>query len=389
MITGPNINSLDNLRAKEVFWNACLEINLEKITSNLHLIQNHIGHNTRIMPVLKSEGYGTCNITLANHLYKLGIDIIGLAFLHEAITLRNAGIKQNIFLINITPDEVSSAINYGFEVGISRLDSLKNLKNSAKKQKKQAKVHIHINTGMCRFGCSSSEALELFKLSSNSPFVEIKGVFSHFASSSKADDDEFSRTQIKRFEAFIQKITQQGLPKPPYYHISNSSGILRFPNETFNMVRLGLSMYGIHTSSASQGILPLENALTLKAKLIHIRRCSAGDTVSYGRHFLVEKEMLIGVISLGYSDGLHLNYSQQSYVFINGQKAPYIGKICMDCFMIDLSRVPESKIGDEAIIFGEDRHGNTLSPENFARKGKSIPHELISCLGPRIFRKFI
>ncbi|MCH1429706.1 MAG: alanine racemase [Chlamydiales bacterium] len=376
-------------KPKANFWSACLEINLAKIKYNLELIKEHIGKDVRIMPILKSEGYGTCNITLAHFLYELGIDIIGLAYTHEALTLKQAGIKQSIFLVNVIPNEIGICVEHGFEIAVNSIERLKLIEKHSKKLNKRTKVHISLDTGMSRFGAPEEIALELLKYANNADVFEVVGLFSHFAAASEGHEDNFTKQQVTTTLKFINKAKEQGISLPSQTHLCNSSGILRFPSYSFNMVRLGLSMYGIYTSSDSNNILPLKNALTLKAKLIHVRDCLAGDTIGYARTFTAKNSMRIGVVSIGYSDGLHLNYSQKAEVLIHGKLAPYVGRICMDCFMIDLSDIPEASIGDEVIIFGEDQSGNSISPEDLASKGGTIPHELISSLGPRIFRKFI
>ena len=178
--------------------------------------------------------------------------------------------------------------------------------------------------------------------------------------------------------------------KANWVHASNSSAVMRFDFPQYNMVRVGLAVYGLYCSEAARKAMDLRLALTLVSRIVGINHCKIGDTISYGRSYRVERnEQKIAVLPIGYFDGLHRNYSGKGDVIIRGQKAPMVGKICMDFMMVDVTDIENASIGDAVLIFGEDEYGQYLPPENLALQGASIVHELITCLGPRIQRIFV
>jgi alanine racemase/UDP-N-acetylmuramoyl-tripeptide--D-alanyl-D-alanine ligase len=191
------------------------------------------------------------------------------------------------------------------------------------------------------------------------------------------------------FETVIRQLQQTGID-PVWKHAANSSGVMRFDFPQFNMARIGLAVYGLYSSQATRNAVELRLALSLLTRIAGINTCKTGDTISYGRSYTVQKALQrIAVLPIGYFDGLHRNYSGRGEVIIRGQRAPMVGKICMDFMMVDVTDIPNASIGDMALIFGEDEHGHYLSPEDLATRGDSITHELITCLGPRIQRIFV
>lgn len=381
---------LYNRDSKGKFWNGLLEVDLEAIAYNLATIQSHIPHAVELMPVLKSEGYGTGSALLAKFLFKKGVPCVALAFLHEAIALRKAGIHQSLFVINASNDELASFFEYDIELAVSSLKKVQTLIKMSEALEKPLQLHVNLDTGMGRFGASLSEAFAIFKELQDHKLITIKGLMTHFTSACMKEHDLLSLKQADDFSRFIQLLKENHLHIPPYLHISNSSFSLRFPHLAHQLLRVGIALFGIHTSKDSWPNLQLKGALSLRAKIIHIREAKKGDTIGYGRHYQVQKEkQRIAVLSLGYADGIHTHYSQNGYVLIRGQKAPYVGRICMDCMMVDIDHIEQAIEGDHATIFGFDDQGNYLAPETVAGWGNSIPHELITCLGPRIYRKYL
>ena len=202
------------------------------------------------------------------------------------------------------------------------------------------------------------------------------------------DDDPFTLHQARTFEQAIQELEAQGFMPPG--GMPPIQRMMRFHFSQFNMVRIGLAVYGLYPSEATKQAMELRLALSLVSRIVGINICKAGDTISYGRSYTVQKETQhIAVLPIGYFDGLHRNYSGKGYVIIRGQKAPMVGKICMDFMMVDITEIPHAAIGDPVFIFGEDEYGHYLSPEDLALRGDSIIYELITCLGPAIQRIFV
>lgn len=391
LIKGAKKEPLDRLT--EIFndsicSNQCF-INLAAVQSNIEIIRNRVAKGTRIMVMVKALAYGTDEILMARFLNSCGIDILGVSYVDEGVALKRAGVKQEIFVINAAEYEASKVAKWGLQVGVSNPSMVETLSAEAIKHKIKIKVHLHIDSGMSRFGCRKEDALGIALLIKDAPGLELEGVMTHFASADDPQEDAFTYHQAKTFTNAIQELEENGL-HIPWKHAANSGGVLRFHFPQFNMVRIGLAVYGLYSSEATKQSVELRLALSLVSRIVGINICRAGETISYGRSYRVQKETQhIAVLPIGYFDGLHRAYSGKGYVIIRGQKAPMVGKICMDFMMVDITDIPHAAIGDPVLIFGEDEYGHYLSPEDLALRGDSIIHELITCLGPRIQRIFV
>lgn len=368
--------------------NQCL-INLAAIESNIATVRRKLAPNTRIMVMVKALAYGTNDIRMARFLSSCGIDVLGVSYVDEGVALKRAGVTQAIFVINAAVYEAAKVVKWGLEVGVSEKNLIATLANEASKQNKRIKVHLHVDTGMSRFGCRPEESQELANFILSFPMLELEGIMTHFACADDPTQDTFTIMQAQSFENVIQELKKAGI-SIPWCHAANSSGVMRFDFPQFNMVRIGLAVYGLYPSEATKNTLNLRLALSLISRLVGINTCRSGETISYGRSYTVRRnEQRIGVLPIGYFDGLHRNYSGRGSVVIRGKKAPMVGKICMDFMMVDITDISNASIGDSVLIFGEDEHGQYLSPEELAQSGDSIIYELITCLGPRIQRIFI
>lgn len=391
LIKGERKEPLDTLTEAfndSICNNQCV-INLAAIQSNIETIRHKLLKKPRIMVAVKALAYGTDDVRIAKFLEACGIDILCVSYTDEGIALKRSGVKQAIFVINAAIYEVLKIVKWELEVGVSDRALIEALDQECRKHHKKIKVHLHIDTGMGRFGCRPEEALSLALLINDLSSLVFEGVMTHFASADNPNDDNFTWHQIETFEQVIAEIESHGITIP-WKHAANSSGAIRFSLPQFNMVRMGLAVYGLHSSEATKSALELRLALSLVSRIVGINICKAGDTISYGRSYVVKKEkQRIAVLPIGYFDGLHRNYSGKGHVIIRGQKAPMVGKICMDYMMVDITDIPNATVGDAVLIFGEDEYGQYLSPEHLASQGDSIVHELITCLGPRIQRIFV
>lgn len=367
--------------------NQCL-INLAVVEANIATIRKKLPSGNRIMAMVKAIAYGTDEVRMARFLISCGIDILGVSYVDEAVVLKRAGVAQSIFVINAAIYEAAKIVKWELEVGVSEKGLIESLSMEAAKLQRKIKVHLHVDTGMSRFGCRPEEALELARLIQKSPFLEFEGIMTHFACADNPAEDPFTHQQVHCFEKVIEELQKHGID-PPWKHAANSSGTVRFHFPQFNMVRIGLAIYGLYSSEATKEAVELSLALSLLSRIVGINICKPGESISYGRKYKAEKERRIAVLPIGYFDGLHRNYSGKGVVIIRGHKAPMVGNICMDFMMVDVTDIPNAAIGDSVLIFGEDEHGHYLSPEDLAMKGDSIIHELITCLGPRIQRVFV
>lgn len=391
LIKGESKQSLDLITEEfndSLTNNQCL-INLAAVQSNITTLRKALPPKTRVMAVVKALAYGTDDVRMSKFLSTCGIEILGVSYVDEGVALKRAGVQQAIFAINAAPYEATKVAKWELEVGVSDKELIEALGEQALQLNKQLKVHLHINTGMGRFGCRPEEALELAQFIGQFPHLTLDGVMTHFASAEDPSQDAFTREQIRLFDNSIATLKAHGI-EPKWIHAGNSATALRFKLPQYNMVRVGLAIYGLYSSEASKKALDLRLALSLTSRIVGINICKKGETVSYGRSYKVERDMQkIAVLPIGYFDGLHRNYSGKCHVLIRGRKAPMVGKICMDYMMVDVTDIPEVDVGDNVLIFGEDEFGQYLSPEELASSGDSIVHELVTCLGPRIQRVFV
>lgn len=366
-----------------------LSINLSAIQYNLGQIAHYLPNGTRIMVMVKALGYGTDSVILSRFLARCGIDCVGVAHVDEGIALKRAGISQAVFVLNAALYEVNKAVLWDLEVGVSNLSTINALNAEAAKLGKKVKVHLHCDTGMSRLGCRPDEALSLAKAIQEAPGLIFEGIMTHFAAAESREEDPFTLAQIEQFHILIDTLRAHAI-QPGWTHAANTGGILRFSNNSLNMVRLGLGLFGLHPSAETQKALSLKLAVSLTSRLVGINICRRGETISYGRTYTVKRDKeLIGVVPIGYFDGLHRHYSGKGHVLVRGKKAPMVGTICMDYMMIDITDIPDAAIGDPVLIFGQDRFGHYLEPEAFAQRGDTTAYELLTCLGPRIQRVFI
>lgn len=391
LIKGDRKQPLDLLTEtfNESICNNQYMINLAAIELNLITLRKKLPSNNRIMVMVKAFAYGMDDIRIAKFLQRCKIDILGVSYVDEGVALRRAGVQQNIFVINAASYEASKVVKWNLEVGIHDRQQINSLQAEAAKQNKKVKVHLHIDTGMSRFGCRPEAALALGKEIMNSPSLIFEGLMTHFASADNPHHDNFTRLQSQIFDQVIAEFKKNHI-EVPWLHAANSSAVIRFNFPQYNMVRIGLAMYGLHSSEATKKEMELRLALSLISRIVGINYCYKGETISYGRSYTVQKEVeKIAVLPIGYFDGLHRKYSGKGQVIVRGKKVPMVGKICMDYMMIDVTEIDYISPGDPVLIFGEDEYGQYLSPEELALSGDSIIYELITCLGPRIQRVFV
>lgn len=391
LIKGEKKQTLDTLTEAfndSICNNQCI-INLAAIQANIATLRHQLPKGTRLMVMVKALAYGTDEVRMAKFLFTCGVDILGVSYVDEGVVLKRAGVRQSIFVINAAVYEASKVVKWGLEVGVSDKTLIEAIGSEAARQNKKIKVHLHVDTGMSRFGCRPEEALGLARIIVDCPSLEFEGIMTHFPCADNPEDDPFTLKQSEAFDRTIQEIQLAGIPLP-WKHAANSAGVIRFNFPQYNMVRVGIAVYGLYSSESTRQKLELRLALSLISRIVGINVCNKGETISYGRTYTVLREkQRIAVLPIGYFDGLHRNYSGKGHVIIRGQKASMVGKICMDFMMVDVTEIPNANIGDSVLIFGEDEYGQYLSPEDLATRGDSIVYELITCLGPRIQRIFV
>lgn len=347
-----------------------LEVNLDNFKYNISKIKEVVGEDVTIMPVVKANGYGTYINKCIDILNDF--DIVAVANIDEGIDLRNIGYEKEIFVLNQPYiSEIDKIINNNITVGVCDLDFLNKIND-------KVRIHLEIETGMGRTGINPNE-LESFinNIPSN---VIVEGVYTHFSS---ADNDlDYTRRQIELFNKSVDIVKSKFDIK--YIHASASNGILNYREAYYNMVRPGIIMYGYPSSDDTYSMIDLRPIASLKSKVTFIKEVDEGTSISYNRKYITDRKSVIATIPIGYADGMKRSLSNEGYVYINGNKAPIVGNICMDSFMVDVTDI-DVKVGDEVIIF--DNKNITL--EEIASKCNTINYEILSTIGDRVPRIFI
>ena len=353
-----------------------LEVNINEFKNNISKIKKYV-NNKEIMPVIKANGYGTfinTNIDLLNDF-----NIVAVALVEEAISLRKMGYKKDIFVLN-QPDihEVEYFFEYNIIVGLSD----KSFLDAMIKLNHKYVVHLEIETGMNRTGINIDDLPYFLEKIKNSKIV-VEGIYSHL--SSAHFDEKYTLMQIDLFKKALSIVNEYNL-SIKYVHLSASNGILNYENLDFtNMVRPGLIMYGYESFKGCHKIINTNPICKLKSTITFIKEVPANTAIGYSQKYICKDDKVIATIPLGYGDGFRRCLSNKGYVFINGVKAPIVGTICMDSFMVDISDVKDVKVGDEVIIF--DNYN--ISLDDVAELCDTINYEILCNLNTRIPRLFI
>lgn len=365
------------------------EIDLPSLKHNFNLIKQK-SEKGLIMSVVKANAYGHSVSDIAPVLEEIGTDWFGVSNIYEAIQLRKIGIKKPILILGYTPvNMVKTLSDFDISQCVYSLDYATLLSQYAKKSGVTIKAHLKLDTGMSRLGfdCRTDdlkgigEAVESAKKES----LICEGVFTHFAESDReiSKDDGWTDAQYNRFLNAISVLKSNGVT-PDICHCANSAALVTDKDKLLDMTRPGIILYGLSPSSASQFDIDLKPVMTLKSVVSMVKTIKCGDTVSYGRTFKAEKEMKIATIAAGYADGYPRLLSNNGYVIINGKKANILGRVCMDQMSVDVSDVPDVKMGDEVLLFGKE-----LSVDMLAEKVGTINYEIVCGISPRVPRVII
>jgi len=359
-----------------------LEIDLGVLTRNFQIISQTAG--TSLMPVIKANAYGHGLEKVAKSLELAGAEWFGVARIEEALLLREIGIKANIIALGYTsPARVPHAIKERITLTVYDSMVAQAYARQAEKLSEVLNLHVKVDTGMGRLGILADDALGFIAEIASSPALNLEGVFTHFACADEPDQP-VTRKQIARFISIIKEMESRGI-RPPFVHAANTAGTLFFPDARFNLARVGIALYGLSPSRQvpiPAGIAP---SLSWKTRLISIKILPPGHGISYGYKYFTKKEERIGVIAVGYGDGLRRQDGNQ--VLICGKKAKVIGSVCMDQCMVQLDDIPEAQIGDEVILIGQ-QGDQQISATDIAVKWGTINYEVICGLASRMPRYY-
>lgn len=366
------------------------KIDLDAVAWNMEQMKKNLKEGTEMVAVIKTDGYGHGAVQVASMLesydYVWGYAV---ATLDEAVVLRAAEIQKPILVLGcIFPDQYWEMLKYEIRMNVYTKEMAEAISALAVEKGEQAYVHIKLDTGMARLGFSAEESsIEEIKEIAELPNLVLEGVFTHFA---KADEEDktFTMMQLEKFEWMTQRLEEEGVTFP-YVHASNSAGIIDVRSADYNLVRAGIAIYGLYPSEeVDKEKVQLKPALSLKSHIAFVKDIPAGTPVSYGGDFVSEHQMRIATIPIGYGDGYPRSLSDTGYVLIRGKKAPIIGRICMDQFMVDVSDIPEVKFGDKVTLIGRDQE-EYLPVEKLSELSGRFNYEFVCDLGKRIPRVYV
>jgi alanine racemase len=365
-------------------------IHLDRVEENIGLLKEKLREDTQILAVVKTDGYGHGGAEIAQLLEpEACIFGFAVAIPEEGICLRKAGIRKPILILGTVPREQQELLfDWKLMPAVYSLKTAESLSAMGRQKNQTLQVHMKVDTGMSRIGLQTSEQglLEAEKMV-QLPFLEWEGIFTHMARADETDKTG-ARKQIKEFRDFIEALQKAGV-EFPYHHIANSAGIMELPEAEMELVRAGIAMYGIEPSKeVGRTAVLLRPVLELKSCISFIKELEAGREISYGGTYVLPKPMRIGTIPVGYGDGYPRSLSNKGWILVHGKKAPILGRICMDQFMVDLTDIPEAEEGQEVTLIGRCENAE-LSIEELGVLSGRFPYEFACDLGKRIPRVFL
>ncbi len=363
-------------------------IDLGAVRHNIAAERKRVGEGVKIMAVIKANAYGHGDIEVAEALDDQ-VDAYGVAIPEEALKLRKNGVKKMLLILGYSgKDWFEDIIQEGISQTVYSYSMAKQLSNTAVKMGKTARIHIKIDTGMSRIGFMPlKDNIDVIRAISELPGIEIEGAFTHFA---RADEEtsEAAREPFEKFMIFLGELENRGV-HIPIKHAANSASIIQFPESQLDMVRSGITTYGLYPSGkVSKDVLHIIPALQWKSQVSFVKRIHPGTSVGYGGTFTASRETVVATIPVGYADGVKRDLSGKGHVLIRGQYAPIIGKICMDQFMVDVTEIDDISEGDIVTLIGTDG-GHVISVEEVAELSHSFNYEYVCGISTRVPRKYI
>lgn len=359
------------------------EISLKALKENFRILRERIPASVKIMGVVKANGYGHGAADVGAALVSAGADFLAVASLFEAAELRDAGITALILILSESPAEAADeVIRLGVHQTVYTNELAQALSEAARRAGTQAPIHIKVDTGMGRVGIDWQSAAAWIQEIARIPALEIAGLFTHFAKA-ELKDDPYTQLQTTRFETVRNALKQKGI-SIPLTHAANSAAALFHPQTHYNMVRLGLCLYGLNITPQTPFGLPLQPVLSLKTRVLYAKRAAAGTSLGYGGTYITPRETTIVTLPIGYADGLHRAQSGIGQVLIHGRRFPIVGRISMDLTLVDAGE-EDVKIGDEVVVIGI-QGTEKIRAEDLAAAQGTIAYEIVCGIGKRVPR---
>ena len=364
----------------------CLWVNLAAIQENIARFRRHCG-GAHILAMLKAMAYGTDLVQLASWMSRLGVHHIGVSSANEGVSVRRTGADQEIFVFLCEPEDVDNLLRHRLTPVIHSAELAEALIKSLAGSSRVLDVHLKIDTGMHRVGVDPGIATQLAQKIRESRVLRLTGVCTHFAAADDPASDDYTRRQIAVFDESVNRLRSAGFDQLQI-HAAATGGAVRFPQAHYNMVRIGLGLYGIYPSPAVEQGMELELGIGVTSRIAGVQEFQRGDTLGYGRTFTASRKTRVGIIPFGYDDGLPWGLAGKGHVLVEGKRAPIVGRISMDQMQIDITDLPGIGVGAEVLLYGT-HNGHTLRPELVAEQAGTIAHELLTRLGERVHRIYV
>lgn len=362
------------------------EINLANITHNIKAFRSHIPKPTRLMAVVKAEGYGHGAVEVGRAALAAGADWLSVALVEEGIRLRQAGLAAPILILGyLPPDAMSAVFQYHLTPGIVDLPTAAMLEDEARRQRRKIGVHVKLDTGMGRLGPRDADGLDLVQRVTSSTHLELEGVYTHFAAADE-DDKGFTLAQLDKFKSLVETIKKD---KPRVIaHCANSAASIEVPESYMDMVRIGISLYGLYPSAqVKKKLVDLRPAMSLHTNVAFVKDVPEGTPISYGRTHVTSRSSRIATLPVGYADGYMRLLSGKAHVLIRGERVPLLGRVCMDYMMADITNLPGVKAGEPVVLFGTQ--GNQqISVDELAELTGTINYEVVCAVSGRVPRYY-
>lgn len=366
------------------------EIDLDAVCYNMEQMHRNLSENTKIIGVIKTDGYGHGAVPIGRELERLEyVSGYAVATAEEAMILRQAGLRKPVLILGYTfPYCYEDLITYDIRPAVFREDMVEELSECARRLGKSAKVHVKVDTGMSRIGIRPDKTgMAFVDKVLHTEGIELEGMFTHFARADETDKTS-AKGQLAQIRQFMSDVETRFGCHIPVKHCSNSAGIVELPEANMDAVRAGITLYGLWPSGeVSRSIVDLKPVLSLKSRIVYLKEVEAGVPVSYGGTYVTPKRMRIATIPAGYGDGYPRSLSNRGYVLIRGKTAPIIGRVCMDQFMVDVDGIPEAAEGDVVTLVGTDG-AQQITMEELGGLSGRFNYEFASCLGKRIPRVY-
>ncbi|MDH6060451.1 alanine racemase [Chrysosporum bergii ANA360D] len=357
---------------------AWVEIDLGALSHNVGQLVQFLSPGTQLMAVVKADAYGHGSVTVAQTALQSGASWLGVATVPEGIQLREAGIKAPILILGATntPEQIQAIAHWNLQATLCSPKQALIFSNTLEtiNYTSPLPVHIKLDTGMSRLGTNWQEAVEFVQLIQNLPHLDIASIYSHLATADHPDTTVMQEQQ-RRFDQAIAQVKAMGI-NPRCLHLANSAATLTNPALHYDIVRVGLAIYGLYPAPHLQNVINLKPVLQLRARITHVKTIAAGTGVSYGHKFIAPHELRLAVVGIGYADGVSRGLSQKIQVLIRGQRVPQIGTITMDQLMLDVSAIPDLQEGEVVTLLGT-QGTQTISPEDWAGTLNTISWEIL------------